>query len=109
MAGGDHDGPVACVVAACFGGVAPAEAVAGEVMVTYAQIQDTFSQKEAALFMHHPKAIHEKPVYLLLSKKVAESEAMLERFNDGLRQLKASGRYDQIIADALAGKYAKPN
>jgi polar amino acid transport system substrate-binding protein len=80
----------------------------GDVMVTYAQIRDTFSPEDAALFTHHPKAIHENPMHLLLSRKVAESEAMLERFNDGLRQLKASGRYDQIIADALAGKYAKP-
>jgi len=84
------------------------EAFPGEVMVTYAQIRDTFSQKEAALFTHHPKAINEDPMHLLLSKKVAESEAMLELFNNGLRQLVASGRYDQIIADALAGKYAKP-
>ena len=80
----------------------------GEVMVTYEQIRDTFSPEDAALFTHHPKAIHENPLHLLLSKKVAESEAMLERFNNGLRQLKASGRYDQIIADGLAGKYTKP-
>ena len=33
---------------------------------------------------------------------------MRDLFNEGLRQLKASGRYDQNIADALAGKYAKP-
>jgi polar amino acid transport system substrate-binding protein len=80
----------------------------GEVMVTYAQIWDTFSPEDAALFTHHPKAIHESSMHLLLSKKVAESEAMRDLFNDGLRQLKASGRYDQIIADGLAGKYTKP-
>ncbi len=80
----------------------------GEVMVTYAQIRDTFSPEDAVLFTNHPKAIHEVPMYLLLSKKVAESEAMRERFNEGLKRLKESGLYDQIIADALAGKYAKP-
>ncbi len=62
----------------------------------------------AALFTHHPKAINEDPMYLLLSKKVAGNEAMRDLFNEGLLQLKAGGRYDQIIADALAGKYGKP-
>jgi polar amino acid transport system substrate-binding protein len=84
------------------------EAFPGEVKVTYAQIRDTFSQEDAALFMHHPKAINEDPMYLLLSKKVAGNEAMRDLFNEGLKRLKESGRYDQIIADALAGKYAKP-
>jgi ABC-type amino acid transport substrate-binding protein len=47
-------------------------------------------------------------MYLLLGKKVAGNEAMRDLFNEGLRRLKASGKYDQIIADALAGQYAKP-
>ncbi len=42
----------------------------GELMVTYAQIRDTFSEEQAALFTHHPKRIIEKPLYLFLSKKV---------------------------------------
>ena len=60
------------------------------------------------MFTHHPKRITEKPLYLLLSKKVPGNEQMRDRFNDGLRKLKESGRYDQIIANALAGEYAKP-
>ncbi len=47
-------------------------------------------------------------MYLLLSKKAAGNEAMRDLFNEGLKRLKESGRYDQIIAAALAGKYAKP-
>ncbi len=84
------------------------EVFPGDVMVTYAQIRDTFSQEDAALFTHHPKAINEDPMYLLLSKKVAGNEAMRDQFNEGLKRLKESGRHDQIIADVLAGKYAKP-
>ncbi len=80
----------------------------GEVMVTYEQIRDTFSEQESALFTHHAKPIVDKPLFVLLNKDVPGNERMLDLFNDGLRQLKASGRYDQIIADALAGKYAKP-
>jgi ABC-type amino acid transport substrate-binding protein len=41
---------------------------------------------------------------LLLSKKVPGNEQMLDRFNEGLRMLKESGRWDQILADGLAGK-----
>ncbi len=84
------------------------EVFPGEVMVTYAQIRDTFPPESAALFTHHPKYVHEEPQYLLLSKKIVGNEAMRDLFNEGLKQLKESGRYDQIIADALAGKYAKP-
>ncbi len=84
------------------------EAFPGEVMVTYTQIRDTFSQEDAALFTHHPKAINQDPMYLLLSKKVAGNGEMRDLFNEGLKRLKESGQYDQIIADALAGKYAKP-
>ncbi len=80
----------------------------GEVMVTYEQIRDTFSPEDAALFTHHAKPIIDKPLFVLLAKVVPGNERMRDLFNDGLRQLKASGRYDQIIADALAGKYAKP-
>ncbi len=80
----------------------------GEVMVTYEQIRDTFSELEAALFTHHAKAIVDKPMFVLLNKDVPGNQRMRDLFNEGLRQLKASGRYDQIIADALAGKYAKP-
>lgn len=83
------------------------EVFPGEVMVTYAQIRDIFSEEQAALFTHHQKTVNDQPLYLLLSKKVPGSEEMRDRFNEGLRQLKESGRYDQIIADALAGNYAK--
>jgi polar amino acid transport system substrate-binding protein len=80
----------------------------GEVMVTLAQIRDTFPEEQVALFTHHPKSITERPHSVLLSKKVPGNEQMRDLFNEGLKRLKESGQYDQIIADALAGKYAKP-
>jgi polar amino acid transport system substrate-binding protein len=84
------------------------EVFPGEVMVTYAQIRDTFPEAEAALFTHHSRPIDKTPLHLLLSKNVQGNESMRDLFNEGLKRLKESGRYDQIIADALAGKYAKP-
>ncbi len=81
----------------------------GELMVTYAQIRDTFTAEEVTLFTHHSGPIVEQPLHLVLSKKVPGMERMRDRFNEGLRMLKESGRWDQILADGLAGKYdAKP-
>ncbi len=78
----------------------------GEVMVTNEQIRDTFSDEDAALFTHHPKHISKTPLHVLLSKKVPGMERMRDRFNEGLGMLQESGRYDQILADGLGGKYA---
>ena len=74
--------------------------------MTYEQIRDTFSEEEAALFTHHPKPISKAPVHVILSKKVPESEQMRDLFDEGLRRLKESGKYDEIMADGLGGKYA---
>ncbi len=78
----------------------------GEVMVTNEQIRDTFSKEDTTLFTHHPKTISRLPLYLLLSKKMPGNEAFRILFNEGLRQLKESGKYDEIIADGLSGKHA---
>lgn len=76
----------------------------GERMVTYEQISATFSKEEAALITHHPKPISVQPLYLLFSKLVTGNEYKLELFNKGLKRLKESGRYDQIVSEALAGE-----
>ena len=77
----------------------------GGLRTTYLVVRDTFTAEETALFTHHPKPIFEEPMYLLLSKKVPGNEQMRDRFNEGLRMLKESGKYDQILAGGLAGKY----
>ena len=78
----------------------------GELQVTYEQIGDTFSERDAALFTRHPKAISKVPMHLLLSKKVPGNEKLRDLFNEGLMQLKESGTYNEIIADGLGGKYS---
>jgi polar amino acid transport system substrate-binding protein len=81
----------------------------GELLVTYEQIRDTFSNQDAALFTHHPKHISQPPLHLILSKRVPGNERMRDLFNKGLKRLKESGKYDQIIADGLGGKYVDPD
>ena len=81
----------------------------GELLVTYRQIRDTFSEQEAVLFTHHPKHISEPPLHLILSKTVPGNEQMRDLFNEGLKRFKASGKHGQIIADGLGGKYTDPD
>jgi len=83
------------------------DAFPGELSVTYEQIRDTFSDEDAALFTNHPKHISKTLLHVLLSKKVPGMERMRDRFNEGLKMLQESGRYDQILADGLAGSYAE--
>ena len=73
----------------------------GELLVTYTQIRDTFPASDARLFTHHPKFINEIPLYVLFSKKVAGMEGVRDEFNLGLKSLKESGRYDQIVSTGL--------
>jgi len=77
----------------------------GGLVTTYALIRKSFSEEDTALFTHHRRPIAQRPSYLVLSKKVPGNEQMRDRFNEGLRMLKKSGRRDKIIIDGLAGKY----
>ena len=78
----------------------------GETLVTHHQIRDTFSDEDAALFTHHAKHISELSLHLLLSRKAAGMQQIRDRFNEGLKMLKQSGRYDQILAAGLAAPKA---
>ncbi|MCS4306230.1 polar amino acid transport system substrate-binding protein [Rheinheimera pacifica] len=46
-------------------------------------------------------ALEQRPMYLLLSKKDPRSEMLIQRFNNGLQQLRQSGQYQQIIDNLL--------
>ncbi|MGP9802091.1 substrate-binding periplasmic protein [Rheinheimera sp. NSM] len=46
-------------------------------------------------------ALELRPMYLLLSKQDPRSEALIQRFNTGLTELRQSGRYQQIIDNLL--------
>lgn len=82
------------------------EAFPGEVAVTYSLIRELFSPETAARFTHHPKALHNQPQHLLISKSDPDNERWIRLFNTGLMKLKESGRYDSIIKDSVSGKYA---
>jgi len=45
----------------------------------------------------HPKAVSKNPIFLIV-RKTPEGKALLDKFNEGLRRLKSSGRYDEIYS-----------
>ncbi len=53
----------------------------------------------------HPKPLFTKPYYLIMSKKSPNGARYLEAFNRGLKKLKDSGRFDQMMKDSQEGKY----
>ena len=46
-------------------------------------------------------ALELRPMYLLLSKQDPRSESLMQRFNTGLSELRASGQYQNIISTLL--------
>ena len=62
-----------------------------------------FSPQDVKKITYHSKKVRTSYYRLSLSKKVQNNEKMLERFNRGLRKLKASGKYFQILEESLKG------
>jgi len=78
-------------------------------IVGYAQIRNTFSLEETKLFTHHPKEFEKNTLNLIISKKCKNGILFLEKFNAGIRKLKANGTIDQMYKNLEAGKYDKQN
>ena len=49
----------------------------------------------------HTTPLQSDYLYLILSKLVPESERYLEKFNEGLSELRASGRLEELITTSL--------
>ncbi len=62
-------------------------------------IQQHYDPQQAALFTHHPRPLKTSVYHVLFSRAVKENATRLGLFNQGLRQLKASGEYDRIIVE----------
>ncbi len=71
------------------------------VEVGYYLINKIFSKEERALFTHHPKALLDSKMYMLISRAIPNAQKLADTFDQGLRKLKKSGRYDQIIQNHL--------
>lgn len=70
-----------------------------EIEVGYTLIRTEASAAEAALVTHHPQPIQKTPVCVVISRNSDEQRAqrLLTAFNRGLRRLRRSGRYDELL------------
>lgn len=64
-----------------------------------------FSAEDAARITYNPGSYRATHYHLILPRARARSSYYLALFNKGLKRLKASGRYDEYLADLNAGKY----
>lgn len=60
-------------------------------------LKDNYKWDERQQFIYNPKPFEESLMYLLLSKKDPHNKVFIEKFNAGLKKLKESGKYDEII------------
>jgi polar amino acid transport system substrate-binding protein len=66
-------------------------------IVGYSTIKKTLSPDQAARFTHHPKVAEENDYYILFSRAIPNGQTLADRFDSGLRKLKASGAYAKIL------------
>ena len=74
-------------------------------MVGYSTLRDNFSGYEANQITHHGKVLNSSQYRLMLSRKVENNKHMLKAFNLGMRHLRESGKYKQLMDDFYSGKY----
>ncbi len=71
----------------------------------YVILNKHFTQQEITQITYHPLPYDQTSYSLMLSKKHPNSKHLLALFNAGLKELKASGKYSQIISAQESGKY----
>lgn len=64
-------------------------------------IKDNLDSMEARQIAAHPKPLMSQPMYFLVSKKHPKGEKIIHLFNEGLKLLKESGKYDKLIAQGI--------
>jgi len=72
-----------------------------------AQIKSFLSANEAELITYHPKEFGIKNLHLIININHKRAKYLRDKFNLGLKKLKDSGRYQQMLNDMEAGKYDK--
>lgn len=68
-------------------------------------LKKNFTPEQAAKLAFHPKPLRIAGYHVILSKAVPGNDTLMKKFDEGLKKLKADGRYDQIYKDMEAGKY----
>ena len=78
-----------------------------EVDVASHLMQTRLSPAQAATVVCSPKLLMQTPICLALTRRSDKSAALIERFNSGLKKLKADGRYEKYMKESRNGDYFK--
>ncbi len=68
-------------------------------------IKTDFTPDEARSITFHPRPLTQDAYHLILSKRFERNKTLIKQFDEHFRKYKASGRYDQLMKDAMEGKY----
>jgi len=75
-------------------------------IVSYAILNKNFSKKEISKITYSKDPNHSDISYrLMLNKKNVRNKTLITLFNKGLKKLKESGRYKEIIQQELEGRF----
>ncbi|NOI66731.1 transporter substrate-binding domain-containing protein [Vibrio sp. 99-8-1] len=66
---------------------------------------ENLSNKDMSEVAYVEQSISKRHLYLLFSHKVEENQVLLEKFNRGLRIIRLSGRYSEIVKEFENGRY----
>lgn len=75
------------------------DAVAMDLDVGLHLLRTAFSPTQSEQITYHPRSLSRTPISLALSRRNPASPALIERFNEGLAALRASGRLDDYLAE----------
>ncbi|MBU3953398.1 MAG: transporter substrate-binding domain-containing protein [Proteobacteria bacterium] len=71
----------------------------------YSILHKKFNDQQIEKITYHPKPLRISYYRLALSKKNERNKRMLQLFNQGLKKLKTSGKYDQYLNESRRGEY----
>ena len=80
----------------------PAERVLGQQL-----IRQLFGPEIAESINYHERPLVAPTGHLLVSKKLKNGEALVAIFNNGLKTLRETGRYDELLQNLFDGEYIK--
>jgi len=66
-------------------------------LVGYYLLKNEFKEAELSQITHVEQPLSEAGMYVLFSRKMPDYEALAEKFDQGLKKLKNSGRYEEIL------------
>lgn len=67
------------------------------------ELRNDFTPEEIKLVTFHPKPYRSSSYYLLMSRQNKHNETILAAFNRGIEQLKANGRFNEIMFNTPSG------